>query len=165
MMNAFIRLFEQRVRGVRLIELVGISLALIMIFWVCLSKAREGEDIKRMNDLDGQISDQQQQVTDLKVKVAELERPARLEQLAQTYLNMKPVAPTHETKLDDLAEISHSTSRPVVVPAVAAVPAPPAAPIAAHDDLISTVDAKVPPPPPPPPASLLKPAQKAAGAL
>lgn len=163
MMNAFIRLFEQRVRGVRLIELVGISLALAMIFWVCLSKAREGEDIKRMNDLDAQIADQQQQVTDLKVKVAELERPARLEQLAQTYLNMKPVAPTHETKLDDLAEISHSTSRPMAVTPAAPATAPAAAPVAAHDDLIST-DAKTPPPPLPPPASLLKPS-KTGGAL
>jgi len=138
-MNAIIRLFEQRVRGIRLIELVGLVLALAMIFWVCLSKAREGEDIKHMNDLDQQIAEQQQAVDGLKVKVASLERPARLEALAKAYLGMTPVSPTHEAQLDTLGEISKTTSRPVqsAVPIVVAPAATVSPPPVVQNDLIS----------------------------
>jgi cell division protein FtsL len=115
-MKAFLSLFEQRIRGVRLIEIIGLVLALGMIFWVCLSKAREGEDIKRLAKLDAQIAEETKVVKDLKVKVAELERPARLEALATTYLGMKPVESSHETHMESLGDISRATSRPVVAP-------------------------------------------------
>ena len=158
MMKPFLRIFEQRVRGVRLIEAVGILLAVGMIFWVCLSKAREDGDVKRLNDIDSQISEQQTQVDALKVRVAELERPSRLEQLAVAYLGMKPVAPTHEAHIDSLAEISRTTSKPVaanaVVIPVPVVPATPAAQ-APGGDLISTSQAVAPATPAP---KIVKPA-------
>jgi len=138
MMQPFLRIFEQRVRGVRLIEAVGILLAVGMIFWVCLSKAREDGDVKRLNDLDAQITDQQSQVDALKVRVAELERPSRLEQLAVAYLGMKPVSPAHEARIDSLAEISRETSKPVAANAVVVPANAPVAPPSAGNDLIST---------------------------
>jgi cell division protein FtsL len=162
MMQPFIRIFEQRVRGVRLIEAVGILLAVGMIFWVCLSKAREDGDVKQLNDLDSQIADQQSQVDALKVRVAELERPARLEQLAVAYLGMKPVSPTHEAHIDSLAEISQQTSKPVAASAVVVPATAPAAPPAGND-LISTQAPAIQAPAPVPPAAP-KPA-KPAGAL
>ena len=135
-MKTILRIFEQRVRGIRLIELVGFALALSMIFWVCLSKAREGDDIRHMNDLDQQIADQQQAVDALKIKVAGLERPSRLEALAKTYLGMTPVTPQHETDLDSLSEISKATPRAVLTQ-TQAVPA--AAPATANaQDVITT---------------------------
>lgn len=127
-MRAITALFEQRVRGFRLIELIGLGLALAMIFLVCLSKAREGEDIKHMNQLDQQIADESAAVQALKIRVAQLERPSRLEALAKAYLNMKPVEAAHEAQIDSLSEISHTTSRPVAAvaaPAVAQAPADP----------------------------------------
>lgn len=139
-MKAFLSLFEQRIRGVRLIEIIGLLLALGMIFWVCLSKAREGEDIKRLAKLDAQIAEETKVVKDLKVKVAELERPARLEALATTYLGMKPVESSHETHMESLGDISRATSRPVVAP-VQPVPVE-AAPSA--DGLISKSEAAAP---------------------
>ena len=162
MMQPFLRIFEQRVRGVRLIEAVGILLAVGMIFWVCLSKAREDGDVKRLTDLDSQISEQQSQVDALKVRVAELERPSRLEQLAVSYLGMKPVSPTHEAHIDSLAEISQQTSKPVaanaiVIPANAPVAAP-----SSGNDLISTQPNGAAPAAAQAPA---KPAPKPAGAL
>lgn len=143
-MKAFLNLFEQRVRGIRLIELVGIGLALAMVFWVCLSKAREGEDIKRMNLLDQQIAEESTAVAQLKIKVSDLERPSRLEALATQYLNMKPVEPAYEAPIESLGEISRTTSRAITPVRSVATPAPavavPAvAPAAAGpDDLIST---------------------------
>ena len=134
-MNVISALFDKRVRGIRLIELIGLSLALAMIFWVCLSKAREGEDIRRMNQLDEQIADEKAAVGGLQVEVAKLERPERLEALATEYLGMKPVSPTHEAGLENLSEISRTTSRPVVG-ATAALAAPVAE--TPDDTLIST---------------------------
>ncbi|ESQ93539.1 septum formation inhibitor MinC [Asticcacaulis sp. AC460] len=140
-MNAVLRLFEQRVRGIRLIELVGVALALGMIFWVCLSKAREGEDIRRMNELDAQIATEEGAVQTLKIKVAQLEKPSRLEALAKQYLGMQPVSAAHEADIDSLGEISRATSRPVTSP-VPVGPDMPAAPVAgaapAEAELITT---------------------------
>src|SRR5471030_2191813 len=127
-MNTFLRIFEQRVRGIRLIELIGFALALSMIFWVCLSKARETDDVKQTDRLDQQIADQQQAVDVLKIKVANLERPSRLEALAKTYLGMTPVTPNHEADLDSLSEISKATPRAVLTPTPAAAP-PATAPV------------------------------------
>ncbi len=142
-MNAFAQsfrqIFEQRIRGFRLIDLIGCALVLAIIFWVCVSKAREDQDKQRMSQIDQQIAEQQQVVDGLKIKVARLESPTRLEALATTVLNMKPVENGHEAGLDSLPEISGRvspamTSHPVVAPAPAAVA--PAAP--AKDDLITT---------------------------
>ncbi len=119
-MKAIRSLFEQRIRGIRLVDAVGVGIVLAMIFWVLLSKVREGDDIRRMNDLDGQIAEQQQAVDTLKIRVAGLERPARLEALATQYLNMKPVESSHEADLDSIGEISHATSQAVPVAATAA---------------------------------------------
>jgi len=135
-MNIISRLFEQRVRGIRLIELIGLILAFGMILWVCVSKAKEGEDIRRMNTLDQQIADEKQTVDGLKVQVAKLERPSRLESLAKTYLGMKPVDPDHEADLDNISELSHATSRPVVAPAPE-TPVAPAAPVASDDVMVT----------------------------
>ncbi|ESQ86220.1 hypothetical protein AEAC466_03220 [Asticcacaulis sp. AC466] len=141
-MNGFMRLFEQRVRGIRLIELIGLVLVFGLIFWVCLSKAKEGEDVRRMNDLDRQIATEQGAVNDLKIQVAQLERPGRLEALAKQYLGMKAVEPNHEARLESLGEISRATSKPVAPPtqtppapvAPVATPAPASEP---HSDLIA----------------------------
>jgi len=141
-MNGFLRLFEQRVRGIRLIELIGLVLVFAMIFWVCLSKAREGDDIRRMNDLDQQIAQEQSNVDTLNIRVSQLERPERLEALAVQYLNMKPVDPAHEADIQSISQISRTTSR-----AIASPPPPPAAPVpaaASDDGLISANGASAP---------------------
>ena len=159
-MNVISALFDKRIRGIRLIELIGLTLALAMIFWVCLSKAREGEDIRRMNQLDEQIADEKNAVGGLQVEVARLERPERLEALATQYLGMKPVSPNHEAGLENLSEISRTTSRPVSGADLLA-PAPVAPAAATPDDtLISTDAAKAAPAPQPDqPALPAKPAQ------
>jgi hypothetical protein len=144
-MKGLMRLFEQRIRGIRLIELVGLLLVFGLIFWVCVSKAREGEDIRRINELDRQIATEQAAVDTLRIKVAQLERPGRLEQLAVEYLGMKPTDPNHEARLESLGEISRATSK-AVSPVSTIVPAPPlrAAPASAGpaDDLITVAPAR-----------------------
>jgi hypothetical protein len=104
-------LFEQRYRGLRLIELVGILLALVLMFWLSISKVREGEDIKRMNQLSEKIAQEQSVIHDLKVTVTHLERPRRLEALASKVLNMKTMTLDNEASLDQIVEISGHAPR------------------------------------------------------
>jgi len=98
--------FERRYRGARLIDIFGICLAVLMMFWLCLSKVREGEDVKRLNELNDQIADEQAQVDHLKVKVSHLESPERLEALATNVLKMGTIKPDHEAQIDSLPELS-----------------------------------------------------------
>lgn len=123
-MNVLTQLFERRVRGVRLIEAIGLLLALLMIFWVCLSKVREGQEVARLNAVSAQIEQEQAAIKQLKVKVASLERPARIEALAKQYLGMQPLTPNREAGLDNLVEISRSVARPEVHSAPAATATP-----------------------------------------
>ncbi|MFT3997414.1 MAG: septum formation inhibitor MinC [Asticcacaulis sp.] len=134
-MKALMSLFERRVRGVRLIEAIGLSLALVMIFGVCLSKVKEGQEVARLNSVNTQIAEEEAAIKALKVKVASLERPARIEALARQYLGMEPLTPGREAGLDNLVEISRSVARPEVhatpAPAVTPVPEEASAPVAA----------------------------------
>lgn len=113
-MKALMSLFDRRIRGVRLIEAIGLLLALIMIFWVCLSKVKEGQEVARLNALNAQIAEEQAAIKALKVKVANLEQPARIEALARQYLGMEPLSPKREAGLDNLVEISRSVARPEI---------------------------------------------------
>lgn len=122
-MKALMRLFDRRIRGVRLIEAIGLVLALIMIFWVCLSKVKEGQEVARLNAINAQIEAEQAAIKDLKVKVANLEQPARIEALARQYLGMQPLSPKREAGLDNLVEISRSVARPEVHAPATAAPA------------------------------------------
>jgi hypothetical protein len=105
-------MFERRFWGARLIEIIGLALALVMIVWICLSKVREGEDVKRLKALNVQISEKSAEVNQLKVAVSSLERPGRLEALAHQVLGMASVPPARERDLAALNEISRTGTRP-----------------------------------------------------
>lgn len=106
------RLFNRRVRGIRLVELVGVVLAVGMMMWVGFSKVREGESVRRLNTLNAQIAVEEATIRELQVRVAHLERPARIEALATQHLGMMPVKPDREARLENLPEISKALSAP-----------------------------------------------------
>ncbi|WP_140985919.1 cell division protein FtsL [Asticcacaulis tiandongensis] len=105
-------LFNRRVRGIRLVELVGVVLAVGMMMWVGFSKVREGESVRRLNTLNAQIAVEEAAIKELQVRVAHLERPARIEALATQHLGMTPVKPEREARLENLPEISKALSAP-----------------------------------------------------
>jgi len=110
-MSGMARLFNRRIRGVRVVELIGVVLAVGMMMWVGFSKVREGESVRRLNNLNTQIALEEAAIKELQVRVAHLERPARIEALA-TQLGMLPVKPEREAHLENLPEISKSLSAP-----------------------------------------------------
>lgn len=132
-MSGLLNVFEQRVRGVRLVELVGIVLCLAMMFGLGWIKMREDADVKRLEALKREIAAETDQVQTLRAAVAHLEQPKRIEALASVYLGMKPVDSRHEANLDSLVEISRGQgagTRGVERPA-SPVPPMPQAPLPA----------------------------------
>lgn len=115
-------LFERRWRGMRLIEAMGLGLALCLIFWICLTKVREGEDVKRLKLLDQRIAQEQAEVDRLSLSVSFLEQPRRLEFLARDVLGMQAVRPDHEADMATLSEISHAGTPVMVATAVVGAP-------------------------------------------
>lgn len=111
-MNRFLNMFSRRVRGVRLVEVIGLVLAAGMMMWVGFSKVREGESVRYLNSLNTEIAAEEAAIKALQVRVAHLERPARIEALATQYLGMTPVNPEREARLENLPEISGTLSAP-----------------------------------------------------
>jgi cell division protein FtsL len=114
-MSILSRLFEQRIRGFRLIEVVGVVLAVSVFMWVTVSKALVRDDISRLNAVNEQIEAELKTVSALRVHVAALEAPKRLEALAKQQLGMGPADPMQEASLDSLAQLSRTSQRPSTV--------------------------------------------------
>jgi cell division protein FtsL len=134
-------LFERRVRGFRVIELIGCLCLAALVLGVYAFKAGAGAEGAQINDAARQIAAEQRRVRALKAELAHLESPDRLERLATTYLGMAPVAPKKETDPDAVAALASSpaTEPTAVASAVPAAPSPPTPALA------PAVDAAAPP--------------------
>jgi cell division protein FtsL len=132
-------LFDKRIRGFRVVEIVAFSCLIVLVFVVYFSKARAGGETAEITDVDQQIADTQRRVRLLDAELAHLETPARIEELSQQYLGLAPISAKHETADSGLMEISRQASEPQPAPArakpapaVVSAPAPaPAKPTAA----------------------------------
>ena len=101
-MNLIRALFNRRIRGFRLIEVIAAACLVALVLVVYLSKAAAGREGAA---IDKDISDQQRQVRVLKAELARLEQPERLEALSSRYLDLAPVSAKHETAPDSLTEV------------------------------------------------------------
>lgn len=90
------RLFEQRVRGFRVIELASFAVLLMLVFGVYLAKAAASRERAHIAQIEQQIDDEQRRLRGLRAEVAHLEQPSRLEALSSAYLALQPVDPAHE---------------------------------------------------------------------
>jgi hypothetical protein len=116
-MNPIRRLFERRVRGFRVVEIVALGCLVMMVFWVYLAKAGAGAERARIAEIERRIGEEKRQVKLLRAEAARLERPARIEALSESYLGLKPVDARREAGPDSLTDIARSGAR-----AAAAVP-------------------------------------------
>lgn len=131
--------FTRRVRGFRLLDLVGISLLVAIILGVYLAKTLAGRERAEIAKIERQIGAEKARIRLLQAEVAHLEQPGRLERLSVTYLKMEPVGAHREATVDQIIDLARAgpPKKPAAVSAVAAM-----------------VDGKnsipgVPPPPPP----------------
>ena len=107
-MNPVARLFDQRIRGFRVIEVAALACLVLLVFWVYLAKAQAGGERARIARIDAEIAAEQRKLRLLSAEAAHLEQPARIEQLSDAYLGLAPVGAKKEATPDALPEIARS---------------------------------------------------------
>ena len=104
-------LFTRRVRGVRVVNIWGGGLLLVLVVGLYLLKSLGGgerADIARTED---QIADEQTRIRLLNAEVAYLEQPSRIERLSEDYLKLEPMSGAHEASVAHLQDISQIGAR------------------------------------------------------
>jgi cell division protein FtsL len=105
-------LLARRIRGFRLVDLVGLAVLVLLILGVYLAKTIAGRERAEIARADRQIAGEKQRIRLLRAEVAHLEEPARIQRLAETYLGMAPVSIKHEVTPDALAAIALAPGPP-----------------------------------------------------
>lgn len=98
-------IFDRRVRGFRVVELVCLTILLGLVLGVYMAKTFAGRERAQIAEVERQIEDEKLRVRLLKAEVAYLEQPRRIEQLAQR-LQLAPIKPEHETTEDALIDVA-----------------------------------------------------------
>lgn len=130
--------FTHRIRGFRLIDLVGIAVLVTVIVGVYLAKTIAGRERADIAKIERRIDGEKARIRLLQAEVAHLEQPGRIERLSTSYLGLKPVSVKNEASLDQLADLARNGP-----PKAAVAPSS----VAALVDGSGSV-AGVPPPPP-----------------
>ncbi|NGM49709.1 cell division protein [Caulobacter sp. 602-2] len=124
--------FDRRVRGFRVVDIVGVGVLLTLVLGVYMAKAFAGRERAEIASVERQIEEERIKVRLLQAEVAHLEQPRRIESLAQA-AQLAPISPERETSEDALIDVARKP-----VPA-SKLPAPPVA--AAADPALAAADA------------------------
>ncbi len=117
-------MFDQRVRGFRVVELGGLGVLLVLVLAVYLSKAGAGGERADIDHVRQQIADEQTRIKLLQAEVASLEQPERLEALSSHYLGLQPIPAKHEVQPDELPDLALIQRVAKAAPTPSAAPAP-----------------------------------------
>lgn len=98
--------FTRKIRGFRLIDLVGLSLLIVIILGVYLAKTIAGDQRADIAKVERQIVGEKARIRMLQAEVAHLEQPGRIERLSATYLKMEPVPAIREALPEQLPELA-----------------------------------------------------------
>jgi len=104
--------FTRRVRGFRLVDLIGLSLLVMIIVGVYLAKTMAGSERSEIAKIERQIGAEKARIRLLQAEVAHLEQPGRIERLSVSYLQMEPVPANREATADQLAVLARSGPAP-----------------------------------------------------
>jgi hypothetical protein len=105
-------LFEKRVRGFRVIELVALGFLAVLVFGVYFSKAGAGRESAKIKEVEKQIALERRQLRLLEAELAHLEQPERLEQLSTQYVGLAPIPAKREVTPEGLAEVTRQPANP-----------------------------------------------------
>lgn len=105
-------LFDRKVRGFRLVDMVAAGLLMAIILGVYLAKTVAGHERTEIASVEKQIDAEKARIRLLQAEVAHLEQPARIEALSAQYLGMVPIEAKHETTPEDLSGIAAREQKP-----------------------------------------------------
>lgn len=132
-------LLDRKVRGFRLVDLIGLGLLVAIILGVYLAKTVAGHERAEIAKIERQIKSERQRIRLLQAEVAHLEQPGRIERLAVAYLKLEPVTANREAEIEQIVDVARA-GPPKKAEAVSVV--------AAMVDGTGAIPG-VPPPPPP----------------
>ena len=130
--------FTRKIRGFRLLDLIGVSLLVMIILGVYLAKTLAGRERAEIATVEREIKTVKARIRLLQAEVAHLEQPGRIERLSVAYLKMETVPASREATAEQLADLAR------------AGPAPKADAVSAVASMVdgTGVTPGVPPPPP-----------------
>lgn len=99
-------LFDRKVRGFRLVDVVAASLLVALILGVYLAKTMAGRERTEIASVESEIAAEQTRIRLLKAEVAHLEQPTRIEALSSQYLGMVPISSKNEATPETLGSIA-----------------------------------------------------------
>lgn len=105
-MSLWPALFNRRLRGFRVIEIVACGCLAVLVLSVYLTKAAAGREGSAIATINQEIAVERKRVRLLRAELAHLEQPQRLEQLSTRYLSLGPVSAKRETGPDGLTEVA-----------------------------------------------------------
>ena len=99
---------DRRVRGFRLVDIVGLALLMVIILGVYLAKTVAGRERAEIATIERDIRSEHERIRLLEAEVAHLEQPSRIERLSGEFLGMAPTTAKRETTPDRLALLAQS---------------------------------------------------------
>ena len=99
-------MFDRKVRGFRVVEIMAAACLAVLVLSVYLTKAAAGREAAAIASANQDITDEQRRVRVLQAELAHLEQPERLEYLSSRYLALAPVAARRETQPEGLSEVA-----------------------------------------------------------
>lgn len=111
-------MFNHRVRGFRVVEVVGMGVLVTLVTGVYLAKTVAGRERNEIASIEQQIEDEKARKRLLEAEVAFLEQPRRIEALAVA-MGLQPIQASHETTEDALVDVArhHEQAKPIELPA------------------------------------------------
>ena len=98
--------FTRRIRGVPLINLWGIGVLLVLVLALYLVKTFGAGERADIASTETQIAQEERRIALLKAEVAFLQRPERIQRLAEQNLNAQPISGRHDATLGELPQIA-----------------------------------------------------------
>ena len=111
-------IFDWKVRGFRVTEIIGVAILAVVVVSVYFVKAQAARQSAEIAALQSDISHQRQRVRLLTAETARLEEPARLEALSRQ-AGLAPISIEQRADLDSLPELAPEpqTAEPAAPPA------------------------------------------------
>ena len=110
-MNPF-AIFTQRVRGVRVLDLMAGAVLLVLALGSYAFKTMAEAQGAGAADIQLQINQEERRIRLLKAEISHLEAPARMEGLATQYLGMAAPDARHEIIVADLPRVATGAEEP-----------------------------------------------------
>jgi hypothetical protein len=105
-------LVHRRICGIRLMELIAGLVLMVLAAAVYQTKASASHEAAAIADTNRKIALEVRRQGMLRARLANLERPARLEALSSAFLGLAPVSAKREAAPTDLMELSRRTEAP-----------------------------------------------------